>query len=337
MTDIAPELLEKIKKDFYKRIEYLKKAKVNNYEDAYSVAGKTGEALAKSFGSNITAGILPNGIMHYNIADRVVRPMLEENYKIAAEAAVLAQTKANKAAKIGIKAHKAVFNEDRAQGIVDRVSSQPFDEVKWILNEPVKTFSRSVVDETLELNVEFQGKSGLEPKIVRTATTDACPWCLEVAGTYSYPDVPNDVYRRHANCDCIVEYVEAGKYTNVHTKKAYNSKEERAEAVQDKTEKRYFKDVRFKSPISNSDIEWLEKVGGIGTSTDITSRDISYVRNNVHIVSNKENIGKVVSLSSMDYVYAIEMNDFADYNILWKIPNDDNLNDAIALIKGRRK
>jgi len=38
----------------------------------------------------------------------------------------------------------------------------------------------------------------------------------------------------------------------------------------------------------------------------------------------------------MDYVYVIEMKDYLDYNILWKIPNDDNLNDAIARKRRRR-
>jgi len=215
--------------------------------------------------------------MYYNIADRVVRPMLEENYKIAAEAAALAQTKANKAAKIGIKAHKSVFNEDRAQGIIDRVSSQPFDEVKWILDEPVKTFSRSVVDETLESNVEFQGKSGLEPKIVRTAATDACPWCLEVAGTYSYPDVPDDVYRRHANCDCIVEYVEAGKYTDVHSKVEYRSKAERAAKAERR--KKIVLKKSTKDDTIKSQEELMEYIGKPIIKTDNQSIREWYVAN----------------------------------------------------------
>ena len=41
-------------------------------------------------------------------------------------------------------------------------------------------------------------------------------------------------------------------------------------------------------------------------------------------------------LSSLDYVYVIEMIDYLEYNVLWKIPNDDNLNDAIARKRRRR-
>ena len=47
-------------------------------------------------------------------------------------------------------------------------------------------------------------------------------------------------------------------------------------------------------------------------------------------------LGKVVILSSLDYVYVIEMIDYLEYNVLWKIPNDDNLNDAIARKRRRR-
>lgn len=228
MQDVAPELLEKIKAAFEKETKELKKTienGVRSYEEAYGHAITAGEALAKSFRNNITAEALPDGKMYYNIADRVVRPMLKEEYNLVSEAAVLAQASANKSAKIGLNPQKADFDEDRAYGIVNRVSSQPYDEIKWILDEPVKSFSKSVVDQTIQTNIDFQGKSGLSPKIVRTPTAGACAWCLAVAGTYSYPNVPRDVYRRHANCDCIVEYVNAGKIQNVHTKKVRNSEE----------------------------------------------------------------------------------------------------------------
>ena len=221
MTDMAPELLEKVKQSFEAETASLKEdiaRGVKSYEEAYSYAIKVGEALSKSFGVNITPEVLPDGMMYYNIADKVVRPMLMAEHELSSAAAVSAQKSANKAASIGIKPLEAEFDAKRAQGIIDRVSSQPFEEIKWILNEPVKTFSKNVVDHTLEKNVEFQGKSGLSPKIRRTATGETCDWCQAVAGTYSYPDVPKDVYRRHANCDCIVEYIEGGKIQNVHTK-----------------------------------------------------------------------------------------------------------------------
>ena len=247
MTDIAPELLEKVRQSFEAETASLKEdieKGVKSYEEAYSYAIKVGEALSKSFGVNITSEVLPDGMMYYNIADKVVRPMLMAEHELSSAAAVSAQKSANKAAGIGIKPLEAEFDAERAQGIIDRVSSQPFEEIKWILNEPVKTFSKNVVDHTLEKNVEFQGKSGLSPKIRRTATGETCDWCQAVAGTYSYPNVPKDVYRRHANCDCVVEYVDGGKIQNVHTKQMREA--ERRDTIQERISQ-LPRHVRFKT------------------------------------------------------------------------------------------
>lgn len=225
MTDIAPELLEKVQKSFEEQTAALReqiKSGVKSYEEAYDYAIQVGEALSRSFGVNITPEVLPDGMMHYNIADKVVRPMLLEEHDLTSRAAVSAQRSVNKTAGIGIKPLETEFDAERAQGIIDRVSSQPFEEIKWILDEPVKTFSKNVVDHTLEKNVEFQGKSGLHPKIRRTAFGKTCPWCRALAGTYSYPDVPKDVYRRHSNCNCTVEYVDGGKFQDVWSKKIYS-------------------------------------------------------------------------------------------------------------------
>ena len=239
MTDIAPELLEKVQESFEAETAGLReeiKSGVKSYEEAYDYAKKVGEALSRSFGVNITPEVLPDGMMYYNIADKVVRPMLMAEYNLTSEAAVNAQRSVNKAAGIGIRPLEAEFDAEKAQGIIDRVSSQPFEEIKWILNEPVKTFSKNVVDQTIKKNVEFQGKSGLHPKIVRRASAGACQWCQEVAGTYEYPDVPDDVYRRHANCDRTTEYVSGGKYQDVWTKVEYKSKAERDAEIQRRVE-----------------------------------------------------------------------------------------------------
>lgn len=235
MTDIAPELLEKIQNLFAEDVKSIREAMKSgqmSYEEAYACAFEVGSDLSRIFGENINAEILPDGRMYYNIANKVVLPMLKEEHDIVSQAAVLAQQNANRAAGIGIKPLAADFDADRAQGIIDRVSSQPFDEVKWLLDEPVKSFSKNVVDQTLEKNVEFQGKSGLHPKIVRRASAGACKWCQAVAGTYSYPDVPKDVYRRHANCDCVVEYIDGGKIQDVWSKKI--SARSRVEEIQER-------------------------------------------------------------------------------------------------------
>lgn len=97
----------------------------------------------------------------------------------------------------------------RTQGILDRVSDAPkFSGVRWILGDGVITnYMQSFVDDTMKRNAEFQSKAGVQPKIVRKSPTKCCPWCDALVGEYKYPDdVPDDVYRRHDNCNCIVEF-----------------------------------------------------------------------------------------------------------------------------------
>lgn len=97
----------------------------------------------------------------------------------------------------------------RTQGILDRVSDAPkFSGVRWILGDGVITnYMQSFVDDTMKRNAEFQSKAGVSPKIVRKSPTKCCPWCDALVGEYKYPDdVPDDVYRRHDNCNCIVEF-----------------------------------------------------------------------------------------------------------------------------------
>lgn len=111
---------------------------------------------------------------------------------------------------------------DRTQGILNRASeAEKFSGVRWILGDGVLTnYMQSFVDETMKRNAIFQSNAGVSPKIVRRSPGWCCEWCAKLEGTYMYPDdVPDDVYRRHDNCNCIVEFYPAdGKKQDVWTK-----------------------------------------------------------------------------------------------------------------------
>lgn len=88
-----------------------------------------------------------------------------------------------------------------------------------VLHRALGNISNSIIDNYIQKNVEFRAESGLSEKIIRTSSGHCCEWCDKMAGTYMYPDVPKDVYRRHDNCDCTVEYVDGKVRQNVWTKK----------------------------------------------------------------------------------------------------------------------
>lgn len=236
MEDIVPRLLKKIEEDFQKQFdndktiaELAKKLEKGTatHSEAYTYASKVGLFLSNAYKNNISVDALPDGKMWYNIANRVLTPTMMNNYEIISKYVGDVQEQLNKAAGIGIKAIKPGMNIDRVNGIVNRISSEDsYDEIAWILQDPIQTAARSVVDDSIKANVDFHGKSGLKPKIIRISSGKCCKWCNEVAGVYYYPDVPKDVYRRHQNCDCVVEYDPGnGKRQNVHTKQWQMSEE----------------------------------------------------------------------------------------------------------------
>lgn len=98
--------------------------------------------------------------------------------------------------------------ENRIKGIVDRASNEDhYDDVAWITQAPVQVFCRSAVDETAQANAELHNDLGLQAKIRRQTVGENCKWCDNLAGEYDYPGVPQEVFQRHDDCDCIVEYL----------------------------------------------------------------------------------------------------------------------------------
>ena len=216
-TDIVPELLEVIERDFNtflrqnKEIERIRQAIEEGsatYKQAYEYAEQVGEALANSFEKNISSEVLPDGHMYFNIAERILNPTLERNHILVADVSVEIQEILNRKAGLGLKGISPELNRHRIKSIIERVvHEEMYDDVKWMLAAPVVNFTQSVVDDTIQANAEFQYQSGLYPRIIRyTQGSETCEWCRNLAGIYKYPDVPDDVYKRHDRCDCVVEY-----------------------------------------------------------------------------------------------------------------------------------
>ena len=104
------------------------------------------------------------------------------------------------------------------------------------------------MDDSIRKNAEFHHKVGLSPKIVRRVVGHPCKWCKSLEGSYNYPEVPKDVYRRHGKCRCTVDYHPGnGKKQNVHTKKWTDEKQKLVrkrsrigiESVDEREQKRY--------------------------------------------------------------------------------------------------
>ncbi|MCJ0567124.1 polymorphic toxin type 50 domain-containing protein [Enterococcus cecorum] len=228
--DIVPELLRNIQKDFDKEkenselvqqlLQILEEGQAN-YLNANAYAVEIGELLSKVLNKNIIAETLPDGKMYFNIADRVLNTTLKHNHKLITDYSMEVQSQLNKNKKIGITVKKPPINQDRIDSLVNKlVSKDDFELVKFVLKEPIVNFSQSIVDNTIEVNVDFHAKAGMSPKILRTAVGKACEWCRSLDGIHDYHSLKNeDVFHRHDNCRCTVNYFPGkGKKQDVWTK-----------------------------------------------------------------------------------------------------------------------
>jgi len=94
-----------------------------------------------------------------------------------------------------------------------------FKDIEKLLESCITNYCCSVVDDCVKGNAEFHAQAGIKAKITRrTTSSKPCDWCKSLAGTYEYP-VEREVYQRHRDCSCIVEYDPGdGKTQNAHTK-----------------------------------------------------------------------------------------------------------------------
>lgn len=115
----------------------------------------------------------------------------------------------NKKNGISLSSLTADFDANRASGIAHNVAhAEGLDEINKMLGPSLRNFTENTVSNTIAKNAEFQSSVGLRPQIRRIADPRCCTWCDEVAGTYDYDKLVrgDDVWRRHDNCRCIIEF-----------------------------------------------------------------------------------------------------------------------------------
>lgn len=68
-----------------------------------------------------------------------------------------------------------------------------------------ETITKSFHDSFIKKNAQFRNDAGLKCYITREGS-NCCKWCSEVAGRYEFGSQPSDIFRRHDNCDCTIDY-----------------------------------------------------------------------------------------------------------------------------------
>lgn len=201
---------EKIKKKLKKL-----KSKDANFKDVYEVSDEVSDKMKKAFKEKITKDILPDGKMQKDIADSVIKANLKDGHKIISGYAADTQGLINKKQGINIKGIQAEFNEERCDNLINKLCDyDDYDKGKWLLDEPIKNFCDSSVDDAIKANADFLSKSGFKETITRSTNGGCCEWCEEVSGTFEYEyvkewvrrDPKHNVFSRHRYCNCIISH-----------------------------------------------------------------------------------------------------------------------------------
>lgn len=131
MSDIVPELLEQILSTFNKResIDIVSKSfwkKVEKEtaapEDASAYARRLGEIASDVLEKSITEDVLPDGNMYWNIAERIIVPLLKEVHKKVNAAAEAAQKIQDKKTGIGLNSVDGEWPEKRVYALVQKIA-----------------------------------------------------------------------------------------------------------------------------------------------------------------------------------------------------------------------
>lgn len=189
------------------------------YADADQFAAITGRLI----GILLVAELLllaPEGPVPEEAAAELIPPGLIRNYKAVTSLTDTVQKGLNAKVGLGLKPVTPKLDQSRVNNLVKYVAKQEdFREQREVLPQLTENLSQSQVDDAARANAEFQYGAGRRARVVRSGGGQCCEWCMGLVGTYEYPDVPKEVWQRHANCSCVVEYFPGdGRKQNAHTK-----------------------------------------------------------------------------------------------------------------------
>lgn len=233
MEDIVPSLLEEIRTEFTRLVEndeYIIKLNgrirdgTATLHETSLYARKLGDHLSDVLQNTLTEDVLPDGRMYYNISERIITPMMKQNFDLTSAKAEEVQRLIDSKSGIGLNPIKADFPEARVKQIVDSLTEEgvEFETIQKRMGEPIRNCSQSFFDDFIQANALYRAQAGFKTTIKRTLVGGACPYCVRLAGSYDYGEEPKEVYKRHDSCRCTVTFLTEKSFQNVWSKKKYS-------------------------------------------------------------------------------------------------------------------
>lgn len=221
MEDIAPELYNEIQKRYTQTVKSDKRlvniaVKIRNGKgtqaDLDAISRGLGKHLSDAMREVLVANNLPDGKMYWNIAEKTIKPGLENLHHLLNRYATMEQRASDVEHGINLAIQAGSDPSRHIRKVMEYATNSVSEtELDNALNEPVKTAANKFLDDFKHRNAEIREKAGIPQIVVREYDgvglhSGACNWCLERAGVWSYEDAKaNGVFERHDGCGCTID------------------------------------------------------------------------------------------------------------------------------------
>lgn len=178
------------------------------YKEATEYSSLVGQGWSKVLLDNC------KGAKSIDDIDEDVQMALKKAYSQSAYYSKNVQKLVNDRAGIGMRALEPAVNQNRIDGILERLAEGATDgkvlndNTDWLLGKDVvENITRSAVSDTIEYNARKQTEAGLVSYIEREpGPGGCCEWCQSMAGRYVYGEQPSDFFLVHKDCNCVITY-----------------------------------------------------------------------------------------------------------------------------------
>ena len=192
------------------------------YAEAYDYAGRTGDLLAEAYSRHIVELLVDSSPPSIDVIKDLFEEPATEVYNRAITAALTAQTNINGRYGLSLNSIQPAGDNGALNQLINGLAgSKTGGGFLTNVRNELPTLTNRAVDNVAQTNARAQYRAGISATITRRVVANCCPWCSARAGTFEYPKVPSDVYKRHPNCRCVVEYRPEngnGRVQNVHSK-----------------------------------------------------------------------------------------------------------------------
>lgn len=137
----------------------------------------------------------------------VCTELLKDHHSAINETLGRVQVSIDEKSGIHLNPQKAPFPFERVRQVARALEDPTVkpETIRRRANAPVANVAKSFHDDYIRTNAKLRNDLGLKPVIQRYGA-NCCAWCSAVAGKYRFGEQPEDIFRRHDNCNCIIIY-----------------------------------------------------------------------------------------------------------------------------------